>query len=159
MNILSSFISCRKKYYIDMRCYKMREREAWTMNGFVGILAIIVLLGVTVYSFVQTQFVIGGIFLLIAIILGSGITLIQPNQSVVVIFLGKYMGSIREEGIVITVPFSIRRTISIRVRNFNINKIKVNDINVKTIEIYTVHVITYVDTAYATIVFVLTNNL
>lgn len=132
-----------------MRCYKMREREAWTMNGFIGILAIIVLLGVTVYSFVQTQFVIGGIFLLIAIILGSGITLIQPNQSVVVIFLGKYMGSIREEGIVITVPFSIRRTISLRVRNFNSKRLKVNDVNGNPIEIAAVIVFRVVDSAKA----------
>src|SRR5699024_9033989 len=119
MNILSSFISCRKKYYIDMRCYKMREREAWTMNGIIGI------------------------------ILGSGITIIQPNQSVVVIFLGKYMGSIREEGIVITVPFSIRRTISLRVRNFNSKRLKVNDVNGNPIEIAAVIVFRVVDSAKA----------
>lgn len=127
----------------------MREREAWTMNGFAGILAIIVLLGSTVYSFIHTQFLIGSIFLIIAIILGSGITLIQPNQSVVVIFLGKYMGSIREEGIVITVPFSIRRTISLRVRNFNSKRLKVNDVNGNPIEIAAVIVFKVVDSAKA----------
>jgi len=127
----------------------MREREAWAMNGFVGILAIIILLAVAIFSFINLQIIIAVISLLIAIALGSGITLIQPNQSVVVIFLGKYMGSIRKEGIVITVPFSLRRTISLRVRNFNSKRLKVNDVNGNPIEIAAVIVFKVVDSAKA----------
>src|SRR5690625_1136710 len=127
----------------------MREREAWAMNGFVGILAIIILLAVAIFSFINLQIIIAVISLLIAIALGSGITLIQPNQSVVVIFLGKYMGSIRKEGIVITVPFSLRRTISLRVRNFNSRRLKVNDVEGNPIEIAAVIVFRVVDSAKA----------
>lgn len=127
----------------------LREKDAWMMNGYVGILAITVLLAVTIFSFYEEHFVIGAICLVIAISLGSGITLIQPNQSVVVIFLGKYMGSIRKEGIVITVPFSIRRTISLRVRNFNSKRLKVNDVNGNPIEIAAVIVFKVVDAAKA----------
>ncbi|SDR09408.1 Regulator of protease activity HflC, stomatin/prohibitin superfamily [Virgibacillus subterraneus] len=127
----------------------LREKDAWMMNGYVGILTIAVLLAVTVVSFFQELYVIGAICLAIAIILGSGITLIQPNQSVVVIFLGKYMGSIRKEGIVVTVPFSLRRTISLRVRNFNSKRLKVNDVNGNPIEIAAVIVFKVVDAAKA----------
>ncbi|MGP4108211.1 SPFH domain-containing protein [Virgibacillus sp. L01] len=127
----------------------MREKDAWMMNGYVGILTIAVLLAVTVVSFFQELFVIGAICLVVAVVLGSGITLIQPNQSVVVTFLGKYMGSIRREGIVITVPFSIRRTISLRVRNFNSSQLKVNDVNGNPIEIAAVIVFKVVDAAKA----------
>lgn len=127
----------------------LREKDAWMMNGYVGILTIAVLLAVTVASFFQELFVIGAICLVIAVVLGSGITLIQPNQSVVVVFLGKYMGSIRREGIVITVPFSIRRTISLRVRNFNSSQLKVNDVNGNPIEIAAVIVFKVVDAAKA----------
>lgn len=127
----------------------LREKDAWMMNGYVGILTIAVLLAVTVASFFQELFVIGAICLVIAVVLGSGITLIQPNQSVVVVFLGKYMGSIRKEGIVITVPFSIRRTISLRVRNFNSSQLKVNDVNGNPIEIAAVIVFKVVDAAKA----------
>ncbi|WP_077324555.1 SPFH domain-containing protein [Virgibacillus siamensis] len=127
----------------------MREKDAWVMNGFVGIVAIIVLLAVTVFGFFQEFFVLGVICLILAAALGSGITLIQPNQSVVVIFLGKYMGSIRKEGIVITVPFSIRKTISLRVRNFNSKRLKVNDVNGNPIEIAAVIVFKVVDSAKA----------
>ncbi|MFC4556818.1 SPFH domain-containing protein [Virgibacillus kekensis] len=127
----------------------LREKDAWMMNGYVGIVAIIVLLGLGAFSFYEAHFVLGAISLLVAIVLGSGITLIQPNQSVVVIFLGKYMGSIRKEGIVITVPFSIRRTISLRVRNFNSKRLKVNDVNGNPIEIAAVIVFKVVDAARA----------
>ncbi|WP_461176487.1 SPFH domain-containing protein [Virgibacillus ainsalahensis] len=127
----------------------MQERNAWMMNGFLGIIVIALLLAGTVFSFVQQQFVLGGICLVLAITLGSGITLVQPNQSVVVIFLGKYMGTIRREGIVVTVPFSVRRTISLRVRNFNSNRLKVNDVNGNPIEIAAVIVFKVVDSAKA----------
>ncbi|WP_090086896.1 SPFH domain-containing protein [Lentibacillus persicus] len=127
----------------------MREKDAWMMNGYVGILAIAVLAAVTVMSFLEAQFVIGGIALVIAIALGSGITLVQPNQAAVVIFLGKYMGSIRKEGIAITVPFSVRRMVSLRVRNFNSSQLKVNDVNGNPIEIAAVIVFKVVDAAKA----------
>src|SRR5690625_1923041 len=113
----------------------MREKNAWILNGYLGIFIILVLLAGAVVSFFMEEIVFTVIFLLIAITLASGITLVQPNQSIGVIFLGKSMGSIRKEGIVITVPFSIRRTVSIRDRNFNSNREKVNDIKGNQFEI------------------------
>ncbi|QKY71539.1 SPFH domain-containing protein [Lentibacillus sp. CBA3610] len=127
----------------------MREKDAWMMNGYVGILAIAVLVAVTVMSFMESHFIIGGIALVIAIVLGSGITIVQPNQAAVVIFLGKYMGSIRKEGVVITIPFSSRRMVSLRVRNFNSSQLKVNDVNGNPIEIAAVIVFRVVDAAKA----------
>ncbi|MFD1360730.1 SPFH domain-containing protein [Lentibacillus salinarum] len=127
----------------------MREKDAWMMNGYVGILAIAVLVAVTVMSFLEGHWIIGAIALVVAIVLGSGITVVQPNQAAVVIFLGKYMGSIRKEGIVITVPFSVRRMISLRVRNFNSSRLKVNDVNGNPIEIAAVIVFKVVDAAKA----------
>lgn len=127
----------------------MKEKSAWTLNGYVGILIIAALLAGTAFSFIKGQFILGIICLIVAITLASGITLVQPNQSAVVIFLGKYMGSIRNEGIVITVPFSIRKMVSLRVRNFNSNRLKVNDVNGNPIEIAAVIVFKVVDSAKA----------
>ncbi|SIT11303.1 Regulator of protease activity HflC, stomatin/prohibitin superfamily [Virgibacillus pantothenticus] len=127
----------------------MKEKPAWSLNGYLGILIIAVLLAGTAFSFMEQQFILGAICLIIAITLGSGITLIQPNQAAVVMFLGKYMGSIRKEGIVITVPFSIRKMISLRVRNFNSNRLKVNDVNGNPIEIAAVIVFKVIDSAKA----------
>jgi regulator of protease activity HflC (stomatin/prohibitin superfamily) len=127
----------------------MKEKSAWTLNGYVGILIIAALLAGTAFSFIKGQFILGIICLIVAITLASGITLVQPNQFAVVIFIGKYMGSIRNEGIVITVPFSIRKMVSLRVRNFNSNRLKVNDVNGNPIEIAAVIVFKVVDSAKA----------
>lgn len=127
----------------------MREKDAWYMNGFLGILVIVILLACAVFSLFNFQIIIGALCLLVAIALGTGITLVQPNQSVVVMFLGKYMGSIRKEGIVVTIPFTVRNTISLRVRNFNSKLLKVNDVNGNPIEIAAVVVFKVVDSAKA----------
>ncbi|HLQ73664.1 MAG TPA: SPFH domain-containing protein [Bacillota bacterium] len=127
----------------------MNERKAWAMNGYVGVVIILILLGIATYCILNGQYVIGGVSLVIGLIIGSGITLVQPNQSVVVIFFGKYMGSIRKEGMVITIPFTIRKTISLRVRNFNSKRLKVNDVNGNPIEIAAVIVFKVVDSAKA----------
>lgn len=128
---------------------EMRERKAWRMNGFVGIIVIAILIAGAVFSFLNESFVFGGILVVLAVTLISGITLVQPNQSIVVIFLGKYMGTIRQEGIALTIPFSVRKTISLRVRNFNSNRLKVNDVNGNPIEIAAVIVFKVVDAAKA----------
>lgn len=127
----------------------MEERKAWSMDGIVGILVILALIAGAVISFVTMQIVIGIICAVIAVVLLTGITVVQPNQSVVVLFLGKYMGTIRREGVVITVPFSLRKTISLRVRNFNSNRLKVNDVNGNPIEIAAVVVFRVIDSAKA----------
>lgn len=127
----------------------MQERKAWSINGILGIGLIIVLLAVGVLAVFQSQYILGIVLLIIAGILISGVTIVQPNQSIVVIFLGKYMGTVRREGILVTIPFSVRRTISLRVRNFNSNRLKVNDVNGNPIEIAAVVVFKVVDAAKA----------
>lgn len=125
------------------------EKDAWSMNGFVGLLVIFVLLGVGIFNFYYEQIVIGIIFSIIGIFLLTGLTLIQPNQAAVIMFFGKYVGTIRKEGFMITIPFSNRRKVSLRVRNFNSNRLKVNDINGNPIEIAAVIVFKVVDSAKA----------
>lgn len=125
------------------------EKDAWSMNGYLGIIVIAVLIGVSILNFVYEQIAIGIIFLILAIILATGLTLIQPNQAAVVLFFGKYAGSLRKEGLVITIPFSIRRKISLRVRNFHSRRLKVNDVEGNPIEIAAVIVFRVVDSAKA----------
>lgn len=125
------------------------EKDAWAMNGYLGIFVIVVLLSCSFLSIVNNQITVGIIFLIIGIILMTGLTLIQPNEAKVVLFFGHYVGSIRKEGLVITVPFSHRRKISLRIHNFHTNRLKVNDINGNPLEIAAVIVYKVVDTAKA----------
>lgn len=125
------------------------EKDAWSMNGFVGVFVIVILISVGIFNFFYDQLLIGIIFTVIGIILLTGLTFVQPNQAAVIMFFGKYVGSIRKEGFIITIPFSVRRKISLRVRNFQSNRLKVNDVNGNPIEIAAVIVFKVVDSAKA----------
>lgn len=59
------------------------------------------------------------------------------------------MGTIRNSGLFLTVPLTLRKTVSLRVRNFNSKKLKVNDVEGNPIEIAAVVVFRVVDTAKA----------
>lgn len=70
----------------------------------------------------------GGIFLdLLAIFLFKGITIVNPNQAVVCIFFGKYVGTIKDNGLLFVNPFYSKQRISLRANNFESSKLKVND--------------------------------
>jgi regulator of protease activity HflC (stomatin/prohibitin superfamily) len=127
----------------------MKETKAWYMNGFIGIIGIAILVAAALVSFLQQQIVIAALFVVIAVVLASGITIVQPNQAKVLIFFGRYLGTIRDSGLFLTVPLTIRQNVSLRVRNFTSKKLKVNDVQGNPIEIAAVIVFRVIDSAKA----------
>lgn len=127
----------------------MKEQKAGYVNGFIGILVVLLCAAAGVFFFVQQQFIIGIPFILAVVILVSGITIVQPNQAKAVIFFGRYLGTIRDSGMFLTMPFTMRKTVSLRVRNFNSKKLKVNDVEGNPIEIAAVIVFKVIDSAKA----------
>ncbi|PWK13445.1 SPFH domain-containing protein [Tumebacillus permanentifrigoris] len=131
----------------------MQEKKAWALNGFVGIL--LVLLWFAIGGFIgATSDGVGGpivaiVFLFLGILSLSGLQIVQPNQGYVVMFFGRYLGSLREDGFWWTIPFSSRKKVSMRVRNFHTNQLKVNDVDGNPIEIAAVIVFNVVDSAKA----------
>jgi regulator of protease activity HflC (stomatin/prohibitin superfamily) len=79
----------------------------------------------------------------------TGFATVQPNQSRVVILFGRYLGTVRRNGWVWTWPLTVKRTISLRVQNFESAVIKVNDAAGNPVEIAAVIVWRVVDTARA----------
>jgi regulator of protease activity HflC (stomatin/prohibitin superfamily) len=127
----------------------MREKNAFAINGFIGVLLIVLFAGAAVYFVSIENIFLVILFAFIAAILFTGITIVQPNQGKVITFFGKYMGTIRNSGLFLTVPLTLRKTVSLRVRNFNSKKLKVNDVEGNPIEIAAVVVFRVVDTAKA----------
>jgi regulator of protease activity HflC (stomatin/prohibitin superfamily) len=127
----------------------MRETKAWSINGFIALLGFLLLLALGLASFAAQQFVPGVILIVIAAIAVSSITVVQPNEALVLTFFGKYLGTVRESGFWMIVPFSSRKKISLKVRNFNSAKLKVNDVDGNPIEIAAVIVFKAVDSAKA----------
>ncbi|MFX3623594.1 MAG: SPFH domain-containing protein [Ectobacillus sp.] len=127
----------------------MTEKAAWKINGFIGLALLFVIVAFALYfsiiQFNPLYVIVAGI---LAIVVLSGMTIVQPNDSVAVIFFGKYLGTIRDDGFFITIP-SLRKRVSLRVRNFNSDTLKVNDVDGNPIEIAAVVVFKVTDTAKA----------
>jgi regulator of protease activity HflC (stomatin/prohibitin superfamily) len=74
---------------------------------------------------------------------------VNPNEARVVQLFGRYTGTLRDQGFWWVNPFTLRRKVSMRVRNFESAKLKVNDHDGNPIEIAAVVVWKVVDTAEA----------
>ncbi|WP_248927828.1 SPFH domain-containing protein [Paenibacillus hamazuiensis] len=128
----------------------MKEFRAWTFNGYAGIFLMVLSVVLGLLMIIKTVVVPGVILIIAAAVMTSGITVVQPNQAQIVTFFGSYIGTIRESGLWLTVPLSLRKKVSLRVRNFDSSKLKVNDIEGNPIEIAAVVVFRVVDSARAT---------
>jgi regulator of protease activity HflC (stomatin/prohibitin superfamily) len=127
----------------------MTETKAWKINGFIALLLTVLLLAATIYLFIKMQIVGGIVITVVLALLLTGITVVQPNESKVVIFFGKYIGSIRESGFWLKVPLSTHRNVTLRVCNFNSKTLKVNDVDGNPVEIAAVVVYRVIDSAKA----------
>jgi regulator of protease activity HflC (stomatin/prohibitin superfamily) len=93
----------------------------------------------------------GVVVLILAAIACMGFVIVQPNESSVLILFGRYTGTLTEPGPWWVNPFTRfwRVTVSLRVRNFQSERIKVNDASGNPIEIAAVVVWRVTDTARA----------
>ncbi|MDR3620153.1 MAG: SPFH domain-containing protein [Paludisphaera borealis] len=78
-----------------------------------------------------------------------GLFTVSPNEAKVLQLFGNYQGTVREPGLRWVNPFFTKRGISLRVRNFESERLKVNDLAGNPIEIAAVVVWRVVDTAEA----------
>jgi regulator of protease activity HflC (stomatin/prohibitin superfamily) len=78
-----------------------------------------------------------------------GFYMVHPNQGKVLQLFGRYAGTDRENGLRWANPFYSKKSVSLRVRNFESGRLKVNDANGNPIEIGAVIVWRVVDTAEA----------
>jgi regulator of protease activity HflC (stomatin/prohibitin superfamily) len=95
--------------------------------------------------------IVAGLVVVAAVVVGAGFVVVQPNESRVLILFGRYVGTLSEARLWWVNPFTIfwRDTISLRVRNFQSERIKVNDASGNPIEIAAVVVWRVTDTARA----------
>ena len=128
---------------------QIRERQAWAISGWLGVVlvagcvAVVVLLAhSSVKAVIVAPIVVG------VVILGS-LTIVQPGQTRVVRFFGRYVGTVRRTGLSWILPLSDRRNVSVRVRNFETNHLKVNDADGNPVEIAAIVVWQVSDTSRA----------
>ncbi|MBV9005461.1 MAG: SPFH domain-containing protein [Solirubrobacterales bacterium] len=93
--------------------------------------------------------IVGVVLLVLAAALAGGLFVVPPNESRVLILFGRYVGTVAEAGWWWCNPFTKRERVSLRVRNFQSERIKVNDASGNPIEIAAVVVWHIIDTARA----------
>jgi regulator of protease activity HflC (stomatin/prohibitin superfamily) len=120
------------------------------MNGIAMVFILIALAFLEVFAvaMVRNPFVIVAIALAIAFI-APGFFMLQPNEAAVVTLFGDYLGTERLAGLRWTLPWNIRKRVSVRARNQNIETLKVNDKRGNPVEIGAVVVWRVEDTAQA----------
>ncbi len=132
------------------------EFKAKGMSGYVAFVLQIILMGLNaaLIYFIATSEALMYLWVeiplfLVTLIFPVGLFVVQPNEARVLVLFGKYIGTVRESGFWYANPFAIKRHVSLRIRNFNSEKIKVNDLHGNPIEIAAVVVWSVVDSARA----------
>jgi len=135
---------------------KITEKSATKLSGFIALFLLIALIAIDVYLLAigirfqnpEVLWVFIPLVFITFISLG-GFLIVQPNESKVLILFGSYTGTIRDSGFWWVNPFTVKKHVSLRIRNFNSDKIKVNDLHGNPIEIAAVIVWRVVDSARA----------
>lgn len=125
-------------------------------SGYVALLALFMATGVGIFAFVkaiQAQSVAQIILLTLVLTLISvayaGFFMVNPNEARVLQLFGKYVGTAKRPGLRYANPFYMKKRVSLRVRNFETEKLKVNDAHGNPVEIGAVVVWQVVDSAEA----------
>ena len=140
----------------------IRERERNGVPG-VPILLVVFLLPLVAFGTFATAAgsrdlpdVIRGLLGVTALLMGifelfllKGFFMVAPNSARVLQLFGDYVGTAKRPGLRWTNPFVSKKSISLRVRNFESSHLKVNDLEGNPIEIAAVIVWRVVETAEA----------
>ena len=128
---------------------EIRERQAWAVNGWFGVL-VVAACGVGAGFLAQSSATyVTVVPIVVAVIILASLVIVQPGQTRVVRFFGSYVGTVRRTGLSWIVPLTDRRSVSIRVRNFETNHLKVNDADGNPVEIAAIVVWQVADTSRA----------
>jgi len=147
---------------VDMPTPHTGERVVHAVRGFpmFGALVPAIAAGIAVATFgastVQdnstlgvTLIVVGVLIVLTGMGLMAGLTAVAPGEARVVQVLGRYVGTLRADGLQWVNPIAHRRRVSTRIRNHETDVAKVNDADGNPIEIAAVVVWQVQDTARA----------
>ncbi|GMR26598.1 SPFH domain-containing protein [Stenotrophomonas maltophilia] len=140
----------------------MKEKSLASLNG-LGTLAgslLVALAGTALFVLGATTrtgsgspnlllMLAGMLVIFAAVFILAGLYTIQPNQAAVLSLFGKYIGTVKDNGLRWNNPFYAKRRVSQRVRNFESGKLKVNELDGSPIEIAAVIVWQVVDASEA----------
>ncbi|MDP1699319.1 MAG: SPFH domain-containing protein [Xanthomonadaceae bacterium] len=135
----------------------MKEQPISSLPGIPTVLALIAALLADGYVIVNAVATGAGPALILPLILVAvvvlfclgGFYMVEPNQAAVLSLFGKYVGTVKDQGLRWSNPFFASKKVSLRVRNFESGRLKVNELEGSPIEIAAVIVWEVADSAEA----------
>ncbi len=103
------------------------EKQYSPLSGYFFLFVEIIILALIILGFMRGLVVPSVILIPVFILTAVGFTVVDPNQSCVLVLFGAYKGTIKTNGFYWVNPFFNRKKISLRARNFDSETIKVND--------------------------------
>ena len=113
------------------------EKTIKAAQGFLVLLLVTVMVVAGIYVLTQLKGMESGarslyiwfavIDFTVAFFLLFGLVVVQPNTSVVLTFFGKYVGTVKENGLIFVNPFYTKQKVSLRLQSLESTKLKVND--------------------------------
>ena len=104
-----------------------KEKTYKVVSGYFLLLVLLIIILGTIFSFLNGIVWLGTILISVFILTAIGFTVVNPNESCVLVLFGAYKGTIKTNGFFWVNPFLVRKKISLRARNFDSETIKVND--------------------------------
>ncbi|CAM3157712.1 SPFH domain-containing protein [Tsukamurella hominis] len=136
------------------------ERAAWhagagaAVAAFFGCLALVAgAVGLVVLSIsanAPALIVVSVLLGIAALLLISMVVVVAPGHTLVVQLFGRYVGTVRTQGLGLVLPLTTRQRVSVRVHNFETAELKVNDFTGNPVNIASIIVWQVADTARAT---------
>ncbi|ALN86825.1 SPFH domain / Band 7 family protein [Lysobacter capsici] len=135
----------------------MKENPTHSLSGIPVLIGLLLVLLVCAYGFAGGIVDPGRFAIMVAsALIGAlavfcllGLYMVEPNQAAVLSLFGKYIGTVKENGLRWNNPLFAKRKVSQRVRNFESGRLKVNELDGSPIEIASVIVWQVVDSAEA----------
>ena len=125
------------------------QRPAAALSGWLALVVLAACIAGMVVAGQHAKSLIW-IPILVFVIVAISLVVVPPGMTSVVQFFGRYVGTVSRPGFWWVLPFTIRRRVSVRVRNFETGHLKVNDADGNPVEIAAIVVWQVVDTARST---------
>src|SRR5687768_9641782 len=104
-----------------------KEKVYSPVSGYIMVTIAIILFALAIWGFTALDSEEFALLIVFCLALCPGFFFVNPNNSVVLILFGEYKGTVKENGFFWVNPFYMKKSISLRARNFDSDKIKVND--------------------------------
>jgi hypothetical protein len=125
------------------------QHPAVAVSGWFGVL-VLAGCGEGIFRSASHHTDLTWLFSIVFVLVITSLVIVTPGQTSVVQFFGRYIGTVVRPGFWWVLPLTVRRRVSVRVRNFETNHLKVNDADGNPVDIAAIVVWQVADTAKAT---------